>query len=327
MFNWHEDSDSFDFALQMDQGPLLDLLLKEAKQRDCFTYLNGTTVNDLLRQDGSINGIEATERPSGDRLHVQSRLVVGADGRYSTVRDRADIDDGRSNSELELLWFKLSSSPTDLETHLRIANEGVLVYAPLNENEGQYGLFIEGGTYPEVRDRGIDHLRERVSTIEPDLEEAVWNDLDSFDDCALLDIEPGIAPVWRQDGLLPVGDAAHIASPFGEGNVLAMHDAAKAHPDIVEALRQNDGVLPKERFATFEQTRREAVQKSMDSSAHMQRLMSFVTGEPTLPQLVQRTVVRNLFRTMGFVSTVTDHVPHSINGDQYVPIRTSLFAE
>lgn len=327
MFDWREDSSSFDYALQMDQGPLIELLIEEARGRNCFTYVNGTTVTDLIREDGSVVGVEATERSNGTQLSIRSRLVVGADGRFSTVRDCTGIADGRSGSELELLWFKLSSSPTDLTTHLRIADEGVLVYAPLNETEGQYGLFIERGSYPAVRETGFDSFRNRVSAIEPSLRDAVWYDLDDFTDCVLLDIEPGITPEWRRDGLLLIGDAAHIASPFGEGNVLAMHDAVRAHPEIVAAIQQGDNIVPKAALVAFERARRETVRESLEGSAHLQGLMSFVTGKSRLPQPIQRSVVRNLFRGMWLLRTLADRVPHGITDEQYVPVRSSLFTK
>lgn len=327
MFDWRSDADSFDYAIQMNQGPLLTLLLEWVEQSDCATYLDGTTVTSLSRRDGAVDGVEATRRPNGEKVDVRSRLVVGADGRFSTVREAAGIDDGRQGSDLELLWFKLGSSPADIETHLRIADAGVLVYAPLNDTEGQYGLFIESGSYPELRDRGIDHLRERVGNIEPDLKRAVRDDLDSFDDCALLDIESGLAPEWRRDGLLLVGDAAHVASPFGEGNVLAMHDAVRAHPEIAEALRQSEEIVSAESLADYELARRKSVQASMESSAHLQQLMSFVTGDSALPRPIRRTIIRNLFRVMRVATSVGERVPHGVDDSQYVPVRSGLLSE
>jgi 2-polyprenyl-6-methoxyphenol hydroxylase-like FAD-dependent oxidoreductase len=65
---------------------VLDTVLVEAAREAGAEVREGTSVEALLRDDiGRVSGVRTLDRSSGREADVRSRLVVGADGRRSTV--------------------------------------------------------------------------------------------------------------------------------------------------------------------------------------------------------------------------------------------------
>ncbi len=252
------------YALLLEQPPLLELLVDAASEYDGFSFHPATTVTDLRTEGGRVVGVTATDRRRDRDVEFRGSLVVGADGRFSTVRSAAGIDPGLFDSSLRLVWFKLPSEAVGAAAQGRIERAGILLYFGLGGGELQVGWFVERGAYPDLRRAGIDAFRDRLAAVDPRLRPALDEHLRGFDQCSLLDIAPGIAPEWVRDGLVLVGDAAHVASPVGaQGNALAVQDAVVTHAAVVEALpRVGDGeVVPAATLASVESRRRPAVEE------------------------------------------------------------------
>ena len=287
----------YNYALLMEQPPLLQTLIDEASQFDSFTYHNGTAATDLLREGNQVVGVEATDRKHNELITIRSRLVVGADGRYSTIRNVAGIDPGLFESSLELLWFKLPATAIDEPALAKVGSTGALLSFGLGIDETQLGWPIEKGSYPQVRERGIERLHEQLIAIDPSLATVLPEHLTSFEQCSLLHIEPGISDEWRQDGLLLVGDAAHVASPVGgQGNGMAIQDAVVAHSVIMSALNQQTGSLPAEALRRYESIRRPAVEEVVRFQRRAERPFStFVKYGDVVPDGIKRPLLRSLF--------------------------------
>src|SRR5918994_1415249 len=74
----------------MPQWDFLDFLADKAGQYSGFRLMHRAEVTDLIEESGRIVGVRA--QTSDGPLEVRADLVVGADGRNSTVRDRAGLD-------------------------------------------------------------------------------------------------------------------------------------------------------------------------------------------------------------------------------------------
>ncbi|MFC7203796.1 FAD-dependent monooxygenase [Haloferax namakaokahaiae] len=286
----------YQYALLMEQPPLLELLVDEARAYDGFSFFPATTVTDLVTEEAGVVGVRAHDRANDRDIEFRGSLVVGADGRFSTVRSNAGIDPGLSESALELVWFKLPSEAVGGASQGRIERDGLLVYFGVGGGELQVGWFIEKGTYPELRAAGIDAFCDRLAAIDPRIEPALDAHLTSFSQCSLLDISPGIADEWTRDGLLLIGDAAHVASPIGaQGNALAIQDAAVAHETITDALEregatgdggdERDGsALSAASLASYESRRRPAIEEIIGLQRRSERSLSlFVKHGDKLP--------------------------------------------
>src|SRR5262245_55368817 len=71
------------------QWDFLDFLADHARLFPQFQLRMNAEARDLIVEDGRVVGVQA-DTPYG-RLEVRADLVVGADGRHSTVRDRAGL--------------------------------------------------------------------------------------------------------------------------------------------------------------------------------------------------------------------------------------------
>ena len=72
-------------------------------------------VIDLIEEAGRVAGVRAPTTPDGP-LEVRADLVVGADGRHSTVRERPGSMVEEFGAPMDVLWFRLpreASDPTE----------------------------------------------------------------------------------------------------------------------------------------------------------------------------------------------------------------------
>lgn len=297
VFDFEDVPGPYDFALLMEQPPLLETVIEAADAFESFTYRPHTPVRDLVREGGRVVGVRALDHDTGEEFVVRSRLVVGADGRFSTVRAAADIDPGLLDSNIELLWFKLPDTVARGAAQSRLNEHGLLLYFGVGGGEVQLGWFIEKGTYPDLRAEGIEAFRRRLVAVDPSLDAVFPDALPSFEACSLLHIEPGLSERWVEDGLLLLGDAAHVASPIGaQGNALAIQDAVVAHAVVAEALDRGDGPLSAGTLRRYEQRRRPAVERVLRGQRLAERGLSLIVRRSDgLPDVVTRSLLRTLF--------------------------------
>lgn len=253
----------YPYALMMEQPALLECLVTHASTYDGFAFHPATTVTDLWKDEsGSVRGVKAHDRETDEDVRFEARVVVGADGRYSTVRTSADINPGLFDSPIDLVWFKLPRGAVDVTTQGRIDRDGVLVYFGLGGGDLQVGYLVRDGEWTTIRKSGFGEFRNRVAAIDPQFGSAIDAHLAGFRDASLLDVAPGIANTWTQEGLLLLGDAAHVTSPIGaQGNPLAVEDAVVAHDFLVDALAGTGAVLADETLRDFEVRRRPAIER------------------------------------------------------------------
>lgn len=287
------------YALLMEQPPLLELLIERASEFPNFEYHDRLPARDLLYEGERVAGVLATNRRTGEAVRIRSRLVVGADGRYSTVRSAAGIDPGRLDSKLDLLWFKLPAAAVGEVAQARYDDAGLLLYFGLGGGIAQAGWFIPRGSYDDLREDGIEAFRERIASVDPGLGGVLPAALRGFEDCTLLRIEPGISERWVDGGLLLLGDAAHIASPVGgQGNALALADAVVAHEVIARALSLDpgEGPLAPCTLGRYETRRRPAVEEIVRAQRRAERaLTALVLYGGRVPRPMRRPLLRALF--------------------------------
>jgi len=299
LFDFEDLPGQHRYAILMEQPPLLRLVIEEASRYENFEFRSHTPVRDLLTEDGRVVGVSAIDHDTGEELLVRGRLTVGADGRFSTVRQVAGIDPGLLESTIELVWFKLPAGTVEDAGQARIGEHGLLMSFGIGGGETQLGWFVEKGTYPDLRRAGIEAFRERLVRVDPGLAAAFPEGLTSFADCSLLHIEPGISERWVDDGLLLLGDAAHVASPIGaQGNALAIQDAVCAHATIVPALGEGDGFEPlaESVLAPYEERRRRAVEGVLRGQRRAERaLSSFVRHHDRIPRRLLRPLLKAPF--------------------------------
>jgi 2-polyprenyl-6-methoxyphenol hydroxylase-like FAD-dependent oxidoreductase len=223
----------------MSQPALLEMLVAEAQRHPGFRLERGTTVRALVEERGRICGVRALG-PEGE-LELRAYLVVGADGRSSTVRRRAGLPERADRVPMDVVWCKLPR-PTFLgdDAPLRgyFGSGHLLLAAPVYGDALQVAWIIAKGAYGDLRARGVaEWLDEMAAHVSPDLAAHLRRHRAEAALPFLLSTVSDRALEWTRPGLLVIGDAAHAMSPVGaQGINIAIRDALEAANELVPAL-------------------------------------------------------------------------------------------
>ena len=228
----------YPYVAMVPQWDLLDLLADAGRREPGFTLRMSTEVTGLVREQGRVRGV-VYHRPDGTVGQIEADLVVGCDGRWSTVRRQAGLRPREFRVPIDAWWFRLPRAATDAMSALtpRAAPGRFAVVIPRTDFL-QIAYIGRKGTDPQVRARGIEAFRRDVAELMPELADRV-GDLGSMDDVKHLDVRVNRLHRWHVDGLLCIGDAAHAMSPVGGVGInLAVQDAVAAATLLAEPLRR-----------------------------------------------------------------------------------------
>ncbi len=211
------------FIAFMPQWDFLDFIAERAKRYPSFRLMMRSEVIDLLEENGKIAGVRAIT-PDGP-LEVRAELTVGADGRHSTVRDRAGFEVEDIGAPMDVLWMRLSRHPTDPKEPMGRFDRGRIFIMIDRGDYWQCGFVIPKGGYDAIRSRGLESFRQEIVEVAPFVRDRV-DGLKDWDDIRLLSVAVDRLRAWSRAGLLCIGDAAHAMSPVGGVGInLAIQDA------------------------------------------------------------------------------------------------------
>ena len=224
------------FMVFMPQWDFLNFLLEEARQFPNFHIAMEAEVRELLARRRRIIGVRVrTPEGTGDIL---ARLVIGADGRSSTVRAKAKLKVKDIGAPFDVLWMRLPAEPGDPREPVgRFAGGGFFIM--LNRTTyWQCAMVIPKGGFTALKAEGISGFRARLRGLAGFARDRV-EAIESFDDVKLLTVTIDRLTRWWRLGLLCIGDAAHAMSPVGGvGIILAIQDAVAAANVLAPILKR-----------------------------------------------------------------------------------------
>lgn len=222
------------FIAFMPQWDFLDFLANEAKRLSNFRLLMNAPVTGLIAGKGRVAGLQV-QTPQG-QVEISAALVVGADGRNSTVRAKAGLEVESFGAPSDVLWLKLSHQPDDPPYTM---GHGGPRQGFVMVDRGDYwqcGYVVRKGDFDAVKKAGLEAFRSAVAAVSPLPQDRV-EEIRSWDDVHLLSIRIDRLKQWWQPGLLCIGDAAHAMSPIGGFGVnLAIQDAVAAANILAKPL-------------------------------------------------------------------------------------------
>ena len=211
------------FIAFMPQWDFLNFLCRHAKQYPRFQLRMEAEVTDLLMENGRVTGVKAMT--PGGNLEVRADLVVGADGRSSTVRARAGLEVIDSGAPIDALWFRLPKQADDPAQAFGFVGLRQFMVLIDRADYWQCAFVIRKGSFDERKSGGLKKFREEIGHCAPFLSGRM-DELKSWDDVKLLSIKVDHLRQWHRDGLLCIGDSAHAMSPVGGVGInLAIQDA------------------------------------------------------------------------------------------------------
>ncbi|HKF77765.1 MAG TPA: FAD-dependent oxidoreductase [Candidatus Dormibacteraeota bacterium] len=273
------------------QWDFLDLVAAEGCRLPNFHLSMGSEVRDLLVEEGRVVGVRT--RDDGGDEEVRALLTIGADGRDSVVRQRSGIEVAETSPPMDVFWFRVSRRPDDPDGLVARVGGGHMAVLIDRGAYWQIAYIIPKGAGDEVRQQGIESLRDTVGQLVPEFGERV-QEIGGWDDVSLLTVRSNHVRRWWRPGLLLIGDAAHAMSPIGGVGInLAVQDAVAAHNILARPLlrgRVDDGLL-----ARVERRRRLP-------AALTQRVQAMLQSTVVAPALGARPAevpwpVRTLLRT------------------------------
>lgn len=224
------------FVALMPQWDFLNFLAGKAKQFPGFNLHLQYQALDLMRDNGRVVGVVA-QTPAGT-VQIRADLVVGCDGRHSTVRRAAHLEVQKFGVPIDVLWFRISRFDNDPERLLGNLNYGrALILIPRNDYF-QAGLIIPKGSLEAIQRGGLESFRNLLRSIAPYLGDRV-EELKEWDQIKLLSVQINRLRQWHLAGLLCIGDAAHAMSPAGGVGInLAIQDAVATANLLADPLRE-----------------------------------------------------------------------------------------
>src|SRR3989441_55640 len=225
------------FLAFMPQWDFLNFLAERARVYPGFHLEMESEVSGLTFDRERVTGVRV--RTSAGERDVSADLVVGTDGRDSTVRKAAALQSIEFGAPMDVLWMHISRKPSDPGQLLGRVDYGQIFVMIDRGDYWQCGLVVRKGALAEIQRRGLDALRADILRLAPFLGECV-GELRDWNDIKLLTVQVDRLRRWYRDGVLCIGDAAHAMSPVaGVGINLAIQDAVAAANILVPALRDS----------------------------------------------------------------------------------------
>ena len=219
----------------MPQWDFLDFLADRGKRYPSFDLRMRAEAADLIEESGRVVGLRA-QTPDGE-LAIRAGLVVGADGRHSTVREKAGLKSDDYGAPMDVLWFRLPRKDTDENETFGHIEAGVMLVMLNRGDYWQCAFVIPKGGIERVKAAGLDAFRKRVLMLSPYFADRIEG-LKSWDDVKLLSVTVDRLRQWWRPGLICIGDAAHAMSPIGGVGInLAVQDAVAAANRLAAPLK------------------------------------------------------------------------------------------
>ncbi len=257
---------------------ILDCLQKENEKGLRF----GATFKSLLRKGKHIIGVEADI--NGASLKIGAKVVVGADGPFSHVREDMGLPTSLHRYKESYLIAQLESSQQLDEAQYYVGNKTILGIFPAAGQKVYAFYMVSSNALPQLQIKGIVTLREKWKAIAPEFAPL----FDSFVDwnlTAYMGTGRVRAKTWVADGAVVMGDAAHGMNPHAsQGRMQAMVDAVTLASVLEECQRTQDWSA--QALKPFETARRPQV--TMLQRLADEEVFFWNTGNPVLGMLRDR---------------------------------------
>lgn len=242
-FSFERLRSRFRFIAFVPQWDFLRFMTAEARRYSGFDLKMNAEVTDLIFENGAVCGVRYNFE--GAMREARATLTVGTDGRTSITRERAALPMRETSSPIDVLWFRLSRKPHELEALAARIGAGQMAVLINRREYWQIAYVIHKGQGDKIRAAGVDSFRALVLRLLPEMQDRAA-EISDMDQVKLLTVRSDRLTRWYRRGYLAIGDAAHAMSPIaGVGINVAIQDAVCAANVLWEPLRngfvaQND---------------------------------------------------------------------------------------
>ncbi|MBV9718862.1 MAG: FAD-dependent oxidoreductase [Candidatus Eremiobacteraeota bacterium] len=226
------------FVALMPQWDFLNFLVGHGRRYAKFHMMMQTQGSELMENDGVVDGVRA--KTSDGEIEIAAKLVVGADGRHSTIRRAAGFAVRELGAPMDILWMRIPKHSGDPTRQLGWVRTGHMAILLDRGDYWQCAYLIAKGSFATLQAQGIGALQRGLAQTVPMLADRIA-ELDDWSKVAMLDVRVDRLERWHRSGLLCIGDAAHAMSPIGGiGINLAIQDAVAAANLLAAPLRAGE---------------------------------------------------------------------------------------
>lgn len=219
---------------------IMEKKLAEEAGRKGAEYLLKTQVKDVIKEEGVVKGVKV-KNEDGEETY-RAKIVIAADGIESTVAKSAGLDtlnpikDMDSGYEYEMTNLNFEKAESKY-IHIWLGNEmapGGYIWVFFKEEDvANVGI----GVNPSMAEESAKKYLDRWIEDHPEY----------FKDSTIIEKKGGGIPLGEPleepytDGLVVVGDAAHMVNPIHGGGIGEAMESARMAADIAEeAVEQED---------------------------------------------------------------------------------------
>ena len=189
----------------------------------------------MLIENERVKGVRA-KTPRAE-IEIRADLVIGADGRHSTVHTRGGFERREFGVPIDVLWMRISKKKDDPEQSFGFFQHGKLLVLLDRGDYWQCGFVIPKGGFDEIKAHGLAQFQNDIVSFAGFLRDRV-DELDDWSKIKLLTVQINRLRDWCREGLLCIGDSAHAMSPAGGVGInLAIQDAVATANLLAEKLR------------------------------------------------------------------------------------------
>jgi 2-polyprenyl-6-methoxyphenol hydroxylase-like FAD-dependent oxidoreductase len=240
------------FVALMPQWDFLNFLAGRGRRYPTFQLLMQTEGASLIESDGRVTGVRA--KTATGEVEISSRLLIGADGRHSTIRALAGFVIEDLGAPMDVLWMRIPKHEGDPRQQLGTVKTGHIFVMFDRGDYWQSAYLIRKGGFDELKAGGIGALQRALVEMAPILSDRIAV-LDDWSKVSMLEVRVDRLQRWHRPGVLCIGDSAHAMSPIGGVGInLAIQDAVAAANILTTPLR--NGATPRDADLARVQDRR-----------------------------------------------------------------------
>ncbi|MEC4673440.1 MAG: NAD(P)/FAD-dependent oxidoreductase [Nitrospirota bacterium] len=213
-------------------------VLASLQKENSKGLLYESTFKNVIRTGERISGIEANIK--GEPVRISAKLVVGADGPFSKVREAVGIPT-RLHRYPESYVVAILDCPETLDdAQYFLGRKEILGLFPAAGNKVYLVYMVESKSMDAIKKAGLSVLQDRWTGIYPKLA-GTFAQLTSWDQTAYMPTGRARAKTWVANGVVIIGDAAHGMNPHAsQGRMQAMVDAVALADIIPSCLNRED---------------------------------------------------------------------------------------
>lgn len=192
-----------------------------------------------------------------DGMQITTKLIVGADGARSKVRELAGVETREWDYFHQAIVTSIRCEKAHQKTAWqRFTDNGPLAFLPLSLEGNEHWCSIVWSLTPELAEKMMMLPEKEFCKKLSEAFEYKLGRVEHADPRVCVPLRQRHAKRYIQQGLAVIGDAAHVIHPLaGQGVNLGFMDAAALAETLLEAFKRNEDISSTKVLTRFERNR------------------------------------------------------------------------